>query len=1419
MSVIVPRTCTEIPKDDTGLSDGPVSRPLKDFRDESAYVLLGDPGAGKSTMFDAECTASGAGACFVTARDLVAFDVQAHPEWHGRTLFIDGLDEVRAGSTDVRTPFDAIRQKLDQLGRPRFRLSCREADWLGANDVANLVSVSPDTHVTVLRLDPLTDHDIERILDSHAAVDDAGEFMDLARERGVDGFLRNPQSLDLLVRVVGVSGSWPASRSELFDLACRQMVREHNEEHIAAMQSVVGTPGASGGLTEEALLDAAGRMCTVQLIAGVAGYALTASAESDGFPLVDECTREWDVASPPVTAAGSRLHQLRRALATKLFSAPAPGRFTPVHRHVAEFLAARYLARLIGDNGLNRKNSYGGIPLRRVVAMMTGYDGMVVTELRGLSAWLAAQCRRARGDLIERDPVGVTLYGDPDGLATAEKVALLKSLAESGGALAERLAASLRDPAQSLSAAGSLVAPDTEAAIRDVLTDPRRDDAHQTFVLFVLRALPHGARLPGLNEVLLDVVRGDGWWPGVRRRALDACLHYGRRPDDPGFVGSLTALLADVHSGQVEDPQEELLGTLLAALYPGEMPPSRVWDYLFETESPLFGGCFFRFLTTNVAEQSPDADVAAHLDQLAARQDALRSALDSRGLQHVPLVLLARGLEAHGDQIEMIRLCDWLGARLIADSDGTSSSNETWERIRSWLARRPAIQKAILDEGMKRCVEGDRNDFDLRWFDIERHFYYPDLLHSALPVDFGLWCLNQAETWAAGRPQVARHLLRRAMNVVDTRTGDEGLTRDILESRVQRHTTLGSIYADLQAGDKESERAIERFERDRQRRKNVDEEEHQNKLDHVRAHETALRQNRCPAALLHQLALAYFRLLIDADGGTPIARLQDLFRGDERLTEAALVGLRGAIFRADLPDIDEVLRLQNQNRVHFLALPALASLEELGESAPDELERLDADLTRKALAFHYCTHGLDEPGWFRRILGLRPELVAEVLIRCAGPAIRNGREHVSGLPELVHDLEHAEVARTASLPLLRAFPIRCAARQMTDLGYLLWSALRHAERDALLGLIERKLSRASMDVAQRGHWLAAGLVVSPDTYFDPADAFAAGGELRNRQLFALFENQPLESFPVERLGVPVLKLVIRRAGSTYRPWARAATGEVTEVTPEMSAAERVQWMIQSVAGFPSAKAGEALEALADDPALSHWRAELNRARDDQRVVRRDAAYRHPDVEQVCQTLNDGPPANADDLAALVMDRLEEIRVQIRSGNTDDWRQYWNEDSYGRPTEPKPEKSCRSALLSDLQQRLPEDVDAPPEGQYANEKRADIRVFCHGFQVPVEVKKNNSRDLWSALRHQLIGQYVRDPATDGYGIYLVLWFGQSGEVNRARMPPPPTGALPRSTGELKERLEATLTRDEKRKIAVCVIDVSPGGRGSEPPSVP
>ena len=64
-------------------------------------------------------------------------------EWRDKTLFIDGLDEARAGKDDARTPLDAIRGKLNKLDCKCFRISCREADWLGSPDAKDLEQNQP----------------------------------------------------------------------------------------------------------------------------------------------------------------------------------------------------------------------------------------------------------------------------------------------------------------------------------------------------------------------------------------------------------------------------------------------------------------------------------------------------------------------------------------------------------------------------------------------------------------------------------------------------------------------------------------------------------------------------------------------------------------------------------------------------------------------------------------------------------------------------------------------------------------------------------------------------------------------------------------------------------------------------------------------------------------------------------------------------------------------------------------------------------------------------------------------------------------------------------------------------------------------------------------------------------------------------
>ena len=355
MNSPVARTCTEL--DANGDRDFLLRehKPLSAFRQAPAYVLLGDAGSGKTTEFNRESEALGEAAVCLSARQFSRSDVNSHPEWLGKILFIDGLDEMRAGKTDSLTPLDQIITQLDRLGRPSFRISCREADWLGTNDRHNLATVSPDSRITVLRLDPLDDDAITAILDSLDRPRDTQAFINEARQQGLGAILHNPQTLMLLAEAVGQSGSWPKSRRETFEFACQKMASEWNEEHLERIDHTA----------PDVTMDAAGYLCALQLLAGTEGYSLTLLLDDSLFPSVDVLQDLPD-----------RLTQvsLRRALGTRLFSGTHERRVIPVHRHIAEFMAGRFLANQI-ENGL---------PAGRVTALMTSpSDQRVVTVLRG----------------------------------------------------------------------------------------------------------------------------------------------------------------------------------------------------------------------------------------------------------------------------------------------------------------------------------------------------------------------------------------------------------------------------------------------------------------------------------------------------------------------------------------------------------------------------------------------------------------------------------------------------------------------------------------------------------------------------------------------------------------------------------------------------------------------------------------------------------------------------------------------------------------------------------------------------------------------------------------------------------------------------------------------------------------------------
>lgn len=1375
-------------------------RRLSHFRDAGAYVLLGDPGLGKTTAFREEvCHAEDAG--LLTARDFLALPPGSGDQAR-QTLFLDGLDEVRVAAEDPRRPFDRLRKRLARLDRPRFRLSCRPLEWLGDDDRRRLSTLSPDGAVTVLCLEPLGDDEITAFLRDRSGSADTASFLEDARERRLDDLLRNPLTLGFLTEAAAAGRAWPESRRATFEQACRELVVERNREHRLPPASPREPP---------VLLEAAGDLCARLLLGGAAGFSLPPENGDAEYPALD-------------ADSADRRGVHREALASRVFTGGPSDRIVPAHRQIAEYLAARFLARRLED----------GLPRRRVLALLFGTDGVPPTSLRGLVAWLAALSPPLRARLIEADPYAVAQYGDLGAFSLSERTDLFHAIRDRPAALAADIHSGLADRC--------LTGPDLLSAVLELLRREPGRESDESALQFLLPSLSDA--LPDdLAEELLRTSQDPSRPPETRWLAAQAFV--GSVPPDRDET--LLSLLAQIRSGEIPDSRDHLLGQLLERLYPSRIAPSEVWDYLPKPGLGAASGAW-SFWCTGLLEHSTSAQVAEILDALGQRRPGLRLDRDGRLLGDLPGRLLSRGLEECGDEIGTARLCAWL----VVAADGSPEADRqrqavgqtirdeleravgsrdsdrkeppaSADRISAWFADRPDHQRSVLKAVWTSGEDSD--DIVARIAEAKR------LLYEALPPDYGKLCLGRAESWAETRPNLARGLLGEAAGACAWGVGSEDLSADFLLARAAESPRLAEwlpplLRTDLPEGHfRRRERVL--------RAMAAPEPGAEEWLTQVRKYRAEIRENRAPPALLFDLAAALSR-----PGPDPERR----FRGDAELLRAARAAIRGTPTRDDLPSFSEIARLPERRRrdepspTPWFAPAFLEAAREAADSAPAGVPDWSDENLRQLLAFHYAAPSR-APDLAHRVAAARPALAAEVLVEVVRNELATGGAPTDPCYDLAAREEFRETARLALPPLLRLFPTRASKAQLPALEWLLRAAVRHLDPKPLGSLLAKKAKNRTLNPAQRACWLTAGLGVAPGDFRRPLSEFFdaepdRAGEVAEFLFPALPFPDPPESPSVisndavlpetpawpegansKGWGHPVispdaapetLSLLIRALGRLVRP-GEWSTGLLFTV----GVRERTEWALEEwiarLARDPAPEAGAALDALVADEVLEAWREQLETARERRRPLARDAAFRHPTPDQLRTALANGPPANAADLAATVADRLREVADDLRGGDANPWRLFWNEVGIGRlPAEPKHEDSCRDALLSLLRPRLPRGVKAWPEGRYADDRRADLRLTYGDFAVPVEIKKNAHRQVWSAAWRQLAPKYATDPASDGYAIYLVLWFGV--ELS----PPPLEGRRAETPEEMEDRLRADL-RDRlpasaAQRIIVRVLDV-------------
>ncbi|MCI5137877.1 MAG: hypothetical protein D3922_05575, partial [Candidatus Electrothrix sp. AR1] len=504
--------------------------------------------------------------------------------------------------------------------------------------------------------------------------------------------------------------------------------------------------------------------------------------------------------------------------------------------------------------------------------------------------------------------------------------------------------------------------------------------------------------------------------------------------------------------------------------------------------------------------------------------------------------------------------------------------------------------------------------------------------------------------------------------------------------------------------------------------------------------------------------------------------------------------------------LEEIAKADIQHKSYRSGSLMLAGMDILAQKGREGILGLPDKVLSLGFAYVLTHHSNIEHQWIEWLWTERPDLVECVLDCCWRVQLTDGAESLTGFYRFSPEDRQLPIIIKILPGLLQDFP----KAHPKLLECMLLNAFRYCP-NKLPSLVQTALkNRFPANSGQRAMWTAAGFLLDADQYFQELNKLMGKNE-ENRWVACLFLKEML--LEREQNGQPHHAIKLRKQsiillGTHFKnKESECSRFPLGGLRHESFAAQDIREFIRFFEKDISDDSATALEELKNTPSLSQYHSVIKNARANQLRAATEAEFTYPDVAKVVNTLANAEPANVTDLKALVLDALSEIAEEIRHGNTDGWKWFWNLDKsnqYKPTTDHIDENTARDLLLELLRPKLRHlDIAAEPEVRYAEEKRADIAIYCKGMKLPVEIKLDKHDKLWSAAQDQLQKQYTRDPAAEGNGIYLVFWCNGRKKVKT----PPMRIDKPKTADELKKALILTVPEEAKGLIDVCVIDVS------------
>lgn len=560
--------------------------PLADLTNRRASLVLGEPGAGKTTALLRLAKVLPRDTYAVHLLDLrdcysessleSAFDrVEESDTGADRVhvLLLDSVDETRVL---IRKFVRFLERRLATLIRGNWRIiaACRTAESVRALDELFEGLEAGAIHVLL----PLRRADVVTIAESRG-VDSENFLLQVAQHR-LQSLAATPLALSLMVDIFQADGRFPESRGLIFQRAISLMTAED------AVNGYTPTPREEAfPLRQRAAIE---RLAAYSTFTDVTSFALfNVGEESAG------CQTERLLGTERIEGTHLEVsnQDLQSALRTSLFATRGFNERQFSHRQLTDFLAANHIHRArLSESQLR--------------SILTVADGAAVPpQMADVATWLVSQQPHEYTWLLDADPL------------TLVRNRITEDLPHLAHDMVERLIQRADDVERSLSWRDELSGLCYPGMTADFDRYLHGQESTQWVALRILR----DSYTPGLESTLTALLQDSS--TGMRIREEVATVVRTHRVGE--VLGAIDWRHADFFK---DDDHQELRGAVLSALWPNFITPEELVDALVQPREH-FLGAYHVFVSQ--LSKSPTLHLArVVLESWAFSRERQRTAVD-----------------------------------------------------------------------------------------------------------------------------------------------------------------------------------------------------------------------------------------------------------------------------------------------------------------------------------------------------------------------------------------------------------------------------------------------------------------------------------------------------------------------------------------------------------------------------------------------------------------------------------------------------------------------------------------------------------------------------------------------------------------------------------------------------------------------